>query len=73
MSEYCITNTEEVKPYREKPDNIIKGGPPIRTFHVLNDKRHILTKDTDNNVCLYDVLKVATVRKCLVTCISRFC
>lgn len=25
---------------------------------MLNDKRHILTKDTDNNVAIYDVLKV---------------
>lgn len=29
---------------------------------MLNDKRHILTKDTDNNVAIYDVLKVAKVK-----------
>lgn len=28
---------------------------------MLNDKRHILTKDSDNNVALYDVLKVIKV------------
>lgn len=28
----------------------------------MNDKRHILTKDTDNNVAIYDVLKVQKVK-----------
>lgn len=28
---------------------------------MLNDKRHILTKDSENNVALYDVLKVIKV------------
>lgn len=37
----------------------IKGGAAIKKYAVLNDKRHILTKDTDNNVAIYDVLKVA--------------
>lgn len=36
----------------------IKGGAAIKKYVVLNDKRHILTKDTDNNVAIYDVLKV---------------
>ncbi|OWK02812.1 WDR48 [Cervus elaphus hippelaphus] len=27
------------------------------TCHILNDKRHILTKDTNNNVAYWDVLK----------------
>ncbi|KAG4077089.1 hypothetical protein HA402_016076 [Bradysia odoriphaga] len=39
----------------------IKGGTAIKKFSVLNDKRHILTKDSDNNVALYDVLKVIKV------------
>ncbi|PSN54916.1 WD repeat-containing protein 48, partial [Blattella germanica] len=36
---------------------VIKGGPAVRHYHILNDKRHILTKDTENNVMVYDVLK----------------
>lgn len=36
----------------------IKGGAAIKKYTVLNDKRHILTKDTDDNVAIYDVLKV---------------
>lgn len=36
----------------------IKGGAAIKKFVVLNDKRHIVTKDTEENVSIYDVLKV---------------
>lgn len=34
------------------------GGASIIQCHILNDKRHILTKDTNNNVAFWDVLKV---------------
>jgi len=47
-----------------KPELVIKGGPAVRHYHILNDKRHILTKDTENNVMVYDVLKVGTFREC---------
>lgn len=39
----------------------IKGGAAIKKCVVLNDKRHILTRDTDDNVAIYDVLKVVKV------------
>ena len=51
---------EPLKPLNVKPEMIIKGGPAVRHYHILNDKRHILTKDTENNVMVYDVLKVGT-------------
>lgn len=38
------------------PLSIIQGGAALRVATVLNDKRHIITKDTDNNVAVYDVL-----------------
>lgn len=38
-------------------DIAIKGGPSIKSYTVLNDKRRIVTKDTDDNVAVYDVLK----------------
>ena len=44
-----------------EPELIISGGPSIKQYHVLNDKRHILTKDTDSHVALYDVLKAQRV------------
>ncbi|KAI5755314.1 WD repeat-containing protein 48 isoform X3 [Diaphorina citri] len=47
--------------YSEKPLKTIKGGAAIRKQHVLNDKRHIVTQDSDNNVCVYDVLKACKV------------
>uniref|UniRef100_A0A0B6ZUX5 Uncharacterized protein n=1 Tax=Arion vulgaris TaxID=1028688 RepID=A0A0B6ZUX5_9EUPU len=47
-------------PVFSQPNMIIKGDPSIRQYNVLNDKRHILTKDTDDNVVLWDVL---TARK----------
>ncbi|KAI2805170.1 WD repeat-containing protein 48 [Blomia tropicalis] len=43
-------------------DIIIRGNPSIRTYRVLNDKRFIITKDTDSNVAIYDVLKVCKVK-----------
>ena len=39
-------------------DMAIKGGPSIKTYTILNDKRRIVTKDTDDNIAVYDVLKV---------------
>lgn len=33
------------------------GAPSIRQQVVLNDKRHVVTRDTDNNVEIYDILK----------------
>lgn len=34
------------------------GGASIIQCHILNDKRHILTKDTNNSLAYWDVLKV---------------
>lgn len=39
----------------------IKGGAAIKRYHVLNDKRFMLTKDSEQNVAIYDVLKVKKV------------
>jgi len=36
----------------------IEGVPAIRQYSILNNKRHILTKDTKGNVQLYDALMV---------------
>ena len=40
---------------------VISGGSSIKTFEVLNDMRYIVTKDTDNNIAVYDVLKAQRV------------
>jgi hypothetical protein len=52
---------DTAKPEVKIPEFVIPGGPSIKQCEILNDKRHILTKDTDNNVALYDVLKARKV------------
>lgn len=37
----------------------IAGGAAIKKYNVLNDKRYMITKDTEENVAIYDVLKVS--------------
>lgn len=49
----------EELPLLEKCDWVIPGGSSIRQAVILNDKRHVLTKDTDDKVALYDILKVS--------------
>ncbi|KAK8786071.1 hypothetical protein V5799_007564 [Amblyomma americanum] len=48
-------------PLSQKPQAVIKGNPSIRHYAVLNDKRHVLTKDTANNVAVWDVLNACKV------------
>lgn len=43
------------------PLSLIPGGAAIRQAEVLNDKRHILAKDAQNNIALYDVLRARKV------------
>ena len=43
---------------------MIRGGPSIKTYSILNDKRHIVAKDTDGQVAVFDVLKAAKVEDC---------
>lgn len=50
------------------PISFIPGGAAIKQAVVLNDKRHILTKDTNNNVAFYDVLRVSSFINILIFC-----
>lgn len=45
----------------EEPEQLIKGAPAIRHYHILNDKKSILTKDSEENVALYDVVEARKV------------
>lgn len=45
------------------PLSLIPGGAAIRQAVVCNDKRHILTKDANDTVALYDVLRVPNLNK----------
>jgi len=51
----------EEAPLLSPPDWVLPGGPSIRQAFVLNDKRHVLTRDTQGNVALFDVLKAVKV------------
>lgn len=47
-------------PMNSTPALVVKGKSAVINHHVLNDRRHILTRESDNSVALYDVL---TARK----------
>ncbi|XP_014262555.1 WD repeat-containing protein 48 [Cimex lectularius] len=49
------------RPICTRPEQTIKGGPALKKFHILNDKRHVLTQDTENNVSVFDILKARKV------------
>jgi len=36
----------------------VEGGACIRQYNILTDKRHIITKDSDENIAIWDVLTV---------------
>ncbi|MFH4977842.1 hypothetical protein AB6A40_004551 [Gnathostoma spinigerum] len=50
-------NFDDMLPAVTEPEVVIPGASSIRQHVVLNDKRHIVTKDTDNKVALWDVLR----------------
>lgn len=61
----CQEETNDIIDY-EQPLNMypkltIKGGSSIRQYHVLNDQRHIITKDSEENIAVWDVLNARKV------------
>lgn len=44
------------RPLNTTPDVEIQGNPAVINYHILNDRRHIITRESDNSVALYDVL-----------------
>ena len=53
--------TPTPQPLVSEPDQVIRGGPSIRSYNIQNDKRHIVTRDTEGGVAVYDVLKACKV------------
>ncbi|XP_015753846.1 PREDICTED: WD repeat-containing protein 48-like, partial [Acropora digitifera] len=39
------------------PQKVLPGAPSIRKFHVLRDRRHVITRDSEDNITVWDVLK----------------
>lgn len=48
-------------PSKSLPALIIPGNPAVINYHILNDKRHILTLESDNSMAIYDVLTARLV------------
>ncbi|KAI8824319.1 uncharacterized protein EV422DRAFT_565017 [Fimicolochytrium jonesii] len=46
-----------VEPAWKEPDGVIKGTPGINRFVMLNNKRHVLTQNTANEVVLWDIVR----------------
>lgn len=62
QNQFCNNSSDiDDVPINEKPDALIKGNPAIVSFHILNDKRYILTKGSDGSISLYDVLRARKV------------
>ena len=61
LNRYPAAPSEKLSPLLPSPSMVISGGSSIKTFEVLNDMRFIVTKDTENNVAVYDVLKAQRV------------
>ncbi|KAK4303377.1 hypothetical protein Pmani_024605 [Petrolisthes manimaculis] len=63
VEDYCDNDEEpaELRPVMAQPDWTIRGGPSIKQYTILNDKRHLLTRDTEDNVVLWDILKASKV------------
>ncbi|KAA3676222.1 WD repeat-containing protein 48 [Paragonimus westermani] len=57
LDSLLIQNTTE----RSKPDLVIEGGTSVIQYHICSEKRYVLTKDTDANIAVYDVLKAKRV------------
>lgn len=66
-------NMDNLPPVNERPLHTIEGGAAIRQFHVLNDKRHIVTKDSHENVAVYDVLEVSFLLRSILAWMIFLC
>ncbi|KRZ97771.1 WD repeat-containing protein 48, partial [Trichinella sp. T8] len=56
-NDYDVDGCNADMPLVRKPEYVIKGAPSIRQYSILNDKRFILTRDSEDNIALWDVLR----------------
>ena len=57
------SQSDFLTPLTAKPSRVIEGAPSVKQYRVLNDKRHVLTRDSDGQVALYDVLYVSAAHR----------
>lgn len=53
---------KDQKGQQSTPELVIPGAPAIKKHAMLSDKRHVLTRDSDGNVALYDVLAARKIK-----------
>ncbi|PIC37899.1 hypothetical protein B9Z55_010087 [Caenorhabditis nigoni] len=58
-----IQRLTDARELQNTPELMIAGAPAINKYKILNDKRHVLTSDTEDNVALYDVLACKKVKE----------
>lgn len=51
-----------ISPLYENPSLVLLGQAGIVKHHVLNNRFHILTQDSSNNIALWDVLRANKIR-----------
>ncbi|KAG0176969.1 hypothetical protein DFQ29_005417 [Apophysomyces sp. BC1021] len=57
-----VDSTETLVPVREIPDDVIEGKPGIVSHLVLQNRRQVLTQDTNGDIALWDLVKAITVQ-----------
>ncbi|ORX58265.1 WD40 repeat-like protein [Hesseltinella vesiculosa] len=53
---------ESLIPLREEPDQTILGTPGITSHLVLQNRLHVLTKDTTGDVALWDIVRAISIQ-----------
>ncbi|CAO3616929.1 unnamed protein product [Cunninghamella blakesleeana] len=56
-------SVESLTPLRETPDQIIEGNHGITAHLSLQNRLHILTKDTTGEVALWDIVRCTEIKK----------
>ncbi|KAI8078256.1 WD40-repeat-containing domain protein [Gilbertella persicaria] len=57
-----LDNQSSLVPLRSEPDDVIPGKPGIISHLILHNRRHILTKDTNGEVTLWDLTKCVQIK-----------
>ncbi|XP_064382723.1 WD repeat-containing protein 48-like [Halichondria panicea] len=60
--EVVITNIDEPTPFITKPVATLPGGSSIKDFRVLNNRQQVLTRDSNDNVALWDVMHARKIK-----------
>ncbi|CAJ0572142.1 unnamed protein product, partial [Mesorhabditis spiculigera] len=62
-SSYDLIRFDDPKPLVSREDMIVPGAPSLRQHMVLNDKRHVVTRDSIGQIALWDVLSAKKVNE----------